>query len=358
MNLGRSRVNGDVKKDFEAHEDFLITVANAAILRLVLNHFKLTDVSSQIDFNEQNLDYIKQEFSKIVRKFYVPYNSSSVLEPHKILTVKIVRGTNADLPHVNTFMQVLRTLGVNEATLNVGNSTFEVSYKEPSDDVNSYWLNLLNWLFHLLLQKWVVKEGDADRNVTQVKRFLPFFLSHTNKQNTNRSLYATQCIDFILKTCVTQTPSHADRVRASFVVNTEGGVGQNKESDLMKENLNKLSKTLIKNLKSNKTEAAIQRVTGAAKGLQEISHNLESALGCSKRSSHHKKPCMEKDIMYVLQEFTSRKFLDFIPGRKTEYFCGMKADPFATISKDFDSYVMQVSQRLCKGRLFDIEGSL
>ena len=239
VRLRRSRVTGDVKKDYESHEDFVLTVGTAALLQALMTFFGMDDTTSEPSQNycPRDIDSLskaeKEEvynsmFTKFLKEYVVQSVEGNVSE-HSVMEITVLSGDQN--PNVDLIKEVVNTLDVKEATLNVGDSVYRVTVSTTTDDLRSYYINMLNWVLHLMAQKEIVKTGDGDKNVLQCKRFLPFFLSHSNL-----SKYAVECIDYVLKTNVLLSEKVSERVKYAFVVNTVGGKFTNKESDLMKEN--------------------------------------------------------------------------------------------------------------------------
>ncbi len=358
IKLGRRRISGDVKKDFESHEDLAITVGNAAILQALFNYFDMKDVDDTPSINlipgdvsdlspDLKLKLFSDHFRAFVKSI-LKFHDSKEAPRKDVLLINTVSGT--DNPDYSMLSNVLDTLKLREAKMQVNDTTFDVKRLPATDDLNCYFANMLNWVLHLFMQKAVVKAGDGDLNVIQCKRFLSFFLSHSMYSN-----YAVECIDYILKCNVILSPKLAERVKFAFVVNTSGLPNKNKESDLMKENLNKLSKQLIKNLKANKSDSSIQRVTGSAKGLQDIVSNIDSSLNCTQASGKHKIPTMYTDVITVLNEFHRHKVSTFTPLRKLWSFKDFPCNPFTNLDATYKARVMSVARRLAKGQTMQYE---
>lgn len=86
--------------------------------------------------------------------------------------------------------------------------------QSPSDDLNNYVRNFVQWYYVVLNFKDTIKEGDIYRTNVILKMMIPFFYSHSAL-----SKYFVECIDYILKTEVMLSPRLSMRVRLSSYVN-------------------------------------------------------------------------------------------------------------------------------------------
>ena len=148
---------------------------------------------------------------------------------------------------------------------------------EQQDELENYVRNFLQWFFILYQFTDAIHEGDVVRTNIILKHMIPFFYSHSCL-----SKYMVECIDYILKTELVLSPQCGMRVRAGSFVNSHGGRGNNKATDLQKENEVKALKELIKGLGANKTEQSIIAVSKATPVIIDAASNFDSMLQLKK----------------------------------------------------------------------------
>ena len=233
--LGRT-ISGDVKKQFERHEDLVLCVGNAVIILALLDFFGMDDQKSLItknapppQMNEQSNQEKIMSFEKImfpfVDKYFTHFNGNApTKESNQILTVTHIDGPQPQVEN-NILRCVLHTLKKKEAVLKISNSSIRVKEVEERDDLHAYMTCLLQWVLQLMAVKDCVREGDADRHVMYSKRFIPFFFAHSTK-----SKYAVENMDFVLKTKVLLSEKMSEKAKTGFVVNVEGGAGEKQRS--------------------------------------------------------------------------------------------------------------------------------
>lgn len=167
--------------------------------------------------------------------------------------------------------------------------------ERPSDDLNNYVRNFMQWYFVIIQMKDAIHEGDFARTNIILKQMIPFFYSHSVL-----SKYFTECIDFLLKTEHTLSPKEALKVKAGAFVNVKGHKGGNKAADMHKENEVKLLKDLIKGLGANKTEQSITMITKASPTLSAVCENYDEMVKLKKIQTTHKVRCQDDDISTIV----------------------------------------------------------
>ena len=87
------------------------------------------------------------------------------------------------------------------------------------------------------------KEGDLERMVLNAKGNIPMFYGHSQF-----SKYFTECLNIVLLTEHLLSPEYKLRALEGAFINTKGGIGKNKEADLVQEHSIRNKKDLIRSL--------------------------------------------------------------------------------------------------------------
>ena len=114
-----------------------------------------------------------------------------------------------------------------------------------------------------------IKEGDGDRVLRCYRYMLPMF------KGARRNNCSIESLNFIIQCDYSLPPRQAAELLWSRFINTHGVPGRNIANDLHMEHLNRLVKTSIKGLGSNKTEKAISTVGKALGVVAPVLHNFD-----------------------------------------------------------------------------------
>ncbi|OWF38057.1 hypothetical protein KP79_PYT12811 [Mizuhopecten yessoensis] len=205
-------------------------------------------------------------------------------------------------------------------------------------------MQFLQWYFLILTFKDAIKEGDSERTNMTLKFCIPVFFSHSIL-----SKYLEECIDYILKTEIILSEKMAMKVRYESYVNMTGHRGDNKATDLQKENEVLVLKELIRGLGSNKTEKAIVTITKAAPVIQDVVNNFDRMTNIHDKHTHHRKRSLEGDVRCGLKELVRLKIWTPTQGRKLEIFHQFKKSPFDVDRVTYKEIVMRKVARLKRG---------
>ena len=192
--------------------------------------------------------------------------------------------------------------------------------------------------------KDAIYEGDIFRVNISLKLMMPYFYAHSNL-----SKYLVECIDYILKTEILLSPRLSLEVRTGSFVNPKGGIGNNKPSDMQKENQVKELKELIKGLGSNKTETAIVKVCKAAPVINSVVRNLDNQIHQRNIETSHKKRDDDEDLQCILQEFKCLKPLAYTPGRTLKHYSTIPSNVYGELfekQQNFHSDIMTICRTL------------
>lgn len=144
--------------------------------------------------------------------------------------------------------------------------------------------------------KDAVREGDGER-VLRIWKYFMLIWKVTGHKN-----YA--CEAFTLLSQYILLPPHlAEQLKWSRFVNTHGLPGHNISCDLHMEHLNRLVKTAMEGLGSNKKKKKAMLRTGKAVGmLATFSETFDEGAGVYKPSGRHAKKSWLQDLTKVVQE--------------------------------------------------------
>ncbi|XP_062604516.1 uncharacterized protein LOC134266312 [Saccostrea cucullata] len=352
--LKRSNVNGQVKGAFQPHSDFVHTVGEALLVRMCMEKFSMDTLESKPDFSKLNmpenigkahiktrLPYFRQVVEQIVDELYMGFNDLGCLPP---VTVN-VENVSIEIPreqlNKHDFVDLKFPSG---ATFRVYNG------KESTDDLQNYTIQFLMWYLHFVEFQDGIKEGDPYRTNINIKRMIPFFYSHSNK-----SKYAVECIDYILKSEVLLPESLSMRLRLSSFVNPHGIKGGNKPADMQQENNILVLKDVIKGLGAHKTNNAMERASAAAPVIAETVDNHISNLGCHMRRGVHCTKDKSEDVKHLVDILGTVEPFKVVENRKMVSFSSFRRNPFSTISCEFQPHLLKIIGRLRRGQNIDID---
>ena len=134
-----------------------------------------------------------------------------------------------------------------------------------------------------------IREGDGLRVLRCWKYLLPVFKS------SNRHNYSVEVLNMLSQYYFEFTPREAQELIWCRFVSTHSAPGCNIPEDLLQEHLNKVVKDCIKDLGSNKTEAAVIKVGKAVGNLYPILDTFDKENSIKNPSGHHKVPNWDKD---------------------------------------------------------------
>jgi hypothetical protein len=253
-------VNGKVKGSFKPHYDLISIVGKSMVTEQFLEYFGMETKDSQPTKNVPNF---KRD---LVEREHIMYQMIESFMDHY-----------GYMDNVHETSNIIRSV------------SFE-------DTVYNYSCNLCHWFLHLIHMEDVVREGDVIRLIPTLKYSLQFFFSHSRL-----SKYFVECLDFILKTEYLLSQMQRMRVLEGAFVNLRGGLGQNIECDLVKENSVRNQKDLIRALGANKTNKAIYRSTKAADTVADICSKVDESVSVKKQSTRHQIPKSVKDEVVIHQ---------------------------------------------------------
>ncbi|XP_069107278.1 uncharacterized protein [Argopecten irradians] len=372
LNIERSNVNGNVKSRFEAHEDFVLTVGNAYFLSFVMHKFGMDSLDAEpkhpllktnIKYmhNKQTEDIFEHIISEIIQDLLCIFPKE---EPCMLLNVEVL--------NTSLLVESQWDEGILKFTLRINNNNiiFNVTpeqakrgqtidltvcgkrvpvrvtqtHSKAQDDLYNYVMQFLQWFFIILTFKDAIKEGDSDRTNITLKFCIPVFFGHSVL-----SKYLEECIDYILKTEIVLSQKMSLKVRYGSFVNMTGNKGENKATDMQKENEVLVLKELIRGLGSNKTEKAIISITKAAPVIQNIVTNFDKMVNIYDKHTYHKKRSMEGDISVLMKKLIPLNIWTPTPGRTLENFQKIKKSPHDIDRAHFKGIIMGKVNRLKRG---------
>ena len=191
--------------------------------------------------------------------------------------------------------------------------------KEEDWKRNYHTARLTFGLLDMLLSD-AVREGDPRRLLQSMKIALLFL--HTY----GKVKYAYVVVLFLAK-CHAILPSGMtfELIHNRFF-NVSGKAGGNIPLDLRMEHLNKLLKTALKQLWSNISEDAAQRIARALTGLEHLISNVDSDYNLTGKRGYHNAKHLKETVFQITQDLVSKEVFDCMPGRKYQCFKKFKSD--------------------------------
>ncbi|XP_062608458.1 uncharacterized protein LOC134270281 [Saccostrea cucullata] len=377
--IRRSNVNGKVKVRFKAHEQFVDCVGTAYLLSLVMELFRMQNLHD-FPIHDSIPDNVKmlhlgrrsETFNKVMdlvlKKTFIPplqqdtedngqprpgslivqvcagnMNPCQIESPVNENQVTIKLSIGEEMYHLKASTEQVR----NGCTFHLTNKQIPVTVKEvtpPSDELQNYTINFLNWFFISCSMQDAISEGNIYLTNITLKYMMPLFYSHSSL-----SKYMTECIDYVLKTETLLTPKMALKVRAASFINPTGRLGHNKAADIEKENQVKMLKDLIRGLGANKTENAIVKISKVAPVIHSISDNLCAMTSTQNFHTTHKvRPC-DQDVQQILDILQKNNPWQNTPGRHLKAFKYISKSPYSFNRQHFEMCVMNTVERLKRG---------
>ena len=139
-------------------------------------------------------------------------------------------------------------------------------------------------------------------------------------------------------------------VRTGSVVNPKGGIGNNKPSDLQKENQVKELKKLMQGYGSNKTETAIVNVCKAAPVINSVVRNLDNHIHQRNIETSYQKGDDDEDLQCILQELKCFKPLAYTHGRTFKQYSTIPTDVYGELFEKQQNFHSD-SMTICRTRL-------
>ena len=153
--------------------------------------------------------------------------------------------------------------------------------------------------------KDAVGEGDGDR-VLRVWKYLLLIWMATGHKN-----YAIEAFVLLSQYHLLLPPNLAEQLKWSRFINIHGVPGRNISCDLHMEHLNRLIKTAMEGLGSNKKKAAAMIRIGKAVGLLgRITKSFDEEAGVSQPSGKHAKKTWQKDFVKIVEELLQQNVFD------------------------------------------------
>lgn len=178
-------------------------------------------------------------------------------------------------------------------TLNFYES-IEIDLTESTDMVHLYAKNLLS----LGLFYWEygdsIKEGDGSRVRRCCRYMLPMFIS------SGRRNYAIEIMQLLMQYDYLLSPREAEELMWARFINVHGCIGRNIPNDLHMEHLNRICKTAIRGLGSNKSPDRIQTIGNALGTIAPVLQNFDEDNEVPQISGNHNALKAEKDLKMVI----------------------------------------------------------
>ena len=193
---------------------------------------------------------------------------------------------------------------------------------EEDDFVTNYGLCFIFLTILLLQMKDTAAEADGERNLINQKLLLSVF-----KSMGTYSKYAIEMFISIAQIECMLTPHLAEEFKWGFFVNWRGGDGKNIEDDLAQEIQNRLSKSIVQRMGSNKTLQSISKVCKATNGITEVEEQFDRSVGLHKSSVQHTTRDSLKDELEMINDLMALNPFNKVPERCHDSFPDIKRCP-------------------------------
>lgn len=268
-----------VKKDFNACEDFIDTVVSGHVLAAAMSTFGMmytgdTPVDGIVpeDLWMETDEVRKEWLYRLCKQVYDRF-------------IAISLDTSVGFVHTN------------------------------DDSVSSYAIQLLRIGIIYLEFADAIREGDGQRVLRCWRYFLPIFRA------SNSTNYSCEALHFLYQHKYILSPRLSNQLMHGRFINVHGLVGRNIPLDLHMEHLNRFAKDSMRNLSSNKTQAATVARVGKSLGtLTTLVENFDAENSVHLSTSRKKKPSAASDIKIITDELVTSGAFSVIRGRKMKHF--------------------------------------
>ena len=269
--VNRRNVTKQVKSDVNANEDFLELCVTGYILVAVMSFLGMTAIEDS------------------------PH--SSIVSPDSWMEEDLLRST--------TLMKIADAIVEKYVDL-------EAEFCDPSQPQSSsqdssnhnYGKEVISLGLLFLNFKDAVREGDGDRVLRMWKYFLLLFRAtgHTN--------YAMEALTLLLQCNVFLPPNLAEQIKWSRFINVHGQLGRNISCDLHMEHLNRIIKSSIEGLGSNKSEKAIVRAGKCVGKFMKVLTAYDKQAGLLNKGGDHSEKSYMKDLHQIIDQLCKSNVLN------------------------------------------------
>ena len=245
----------DPKKDFNSCESFLLLVVRCHILCAAMEVFGMTRLDDQPSLH------------------LIPSNMDQLSDTEKCTILQSLTMVLLEFVHIHPF---------------------QGRYPSSYDGVNIYASEVLSLGLLYMEFRDGIREGDGFRVLRCWKYLTPLFKATRHKN------YALEGANFLTQYYYILPPRQAHQLLWSRFVNTRGQAGHNIPCDLHLEHLNRICKSSIKMLGSNKTVKAIQRVGRCLNFTKDFLSKYDADMNLHEESGSHIKSSDTIDCEKIL----------------------------------------------------------
>lgn len=208
-------------------------------------------------------------------------------------------------------------------------TVFAEQVKEAEDStVFDYTCQVITLGLLYLNFKDAVREGDGDRDITVWKYFMLIWMATGHKN------YSVEAFTLLSQYYLFLPPNQAAQLKWSRFINVHGLPGHNISCDLHMEHLNRLIKTAMEGLGSNKKQKKAMKRVGKAVGvLASLTKSFDEEVGVSKPSGKHAKKNWDKDMEMIVKELLGQAVFDEQTKRTHKSFTKMKKNIISKIKE-------------------------
>lgn len=194
----------------------------------------------------------------------------------------------------------------------------DAGFEDKEDGVHNYHCARLTFGLLMMCFSDSVKEGDSARLLKFLKVAVLMLHSY------GRVKYAYVVLLFLAKIYAILSEKHSFEVLQNRYFNNSGKAGGNVPLDLRMEHLNKLLKIALKQLGSNITEDAAQRIAKSLSTLEDVLCMIDSDCDLKSRSGFHSSKHLDETVISITNDLNRMKVFDVQPGRGYNSFKGFK----------------------------------
>ena len=226
---------------------------------------------------------------------------------------------------------------MNETPHQTDNGAAQEAQDHSEECVHNYHSARLTFGLLMMVFNDSVKEGDSASLLKFLKVALLFLHTH------NRVKYAYVVLLFLAKVYAILSEKLAFEVLHNRAFNNSRKAGGNFPLDLRMEHLNKLLKLALKQLASNISEPATQRIAKSLSTLEDILCMADIDCNLKARSGFHSSKHLDETVITITKDLHDIKAFSVQPGREYKSFKGFKRNLLHKLDyREFYSWVSKL----------------
>ncbi|XP_062586325.1 uncharacterized protein LOC134247949 [Saccostrea cucullata] len=327
--LNRRDVKGEVKNSYRPYKILFYTVFDAICQLLLLHHFDLTDVDSNIPFpaeflefsDKEKVEWLNQVSCEILQTWFFENQDDICKELREVLDdpqhsenywlSEMLENERLKCHFCEATYACVGSLQCHEQKKH----NVQIPTKKPrskvknSDQLQDYIVMLFKLVILHKNLDTAVDMGDGERSVRSAKYELPLY----NKTNKVKYLIGSVHLTALTSNNGILSEEQKQRLVTNRFVNVQGGKNNNIALDEYLEMLNRDSKVICT---GNQTKDSIILHSKEYPHLVEFVKHFDEIANVREKKGFHHLPSYQSDVKKVLQDLMQNDILAYDPNRK------------------------------------------